>query len=62
MSESTDLETYWVMGTFHFAYRSDPEGYEITDQIGEVELSANATWQDMPKELEINGFTYKLEV
>ena len=30
--------------------------------IGYVELPEDAAWQDMPPEIEINGFTYKLEV
>ncbi len=36
-------------------------GYTNEETIGSVTLAENASWQDMPEELEINGFTYKIE-
>ena len=32
-----------------------------SEEIGEVQLVEKATFKDMPQELEINGFVYKIE-
>ena len=52
-----DQDDYSVFGTWFI----DKEDFTRQECIGEVELPENATVEDMPKELEINGFTYKLE-
>lgn len=51
-----NYEDYEVYATFF-------KGEDITDCefIGSVELPENATFNQMPKELEVNGFTYKIE-
>jgi len=49
--ENRDYDDYTVFETSEFGQES----------IGEVQLFENAEFKDMPKELEINGFTYKLE-
>jgi len=44
---------------------SNLDDYDVntpTGCIGSVELVENASWKDMPTELEINGFTYNLEL
>ena len=46
------IEEYWVIATFE-------DGDEV--HIGDVDLRADASFQEMPEELEINGFTYKRE-
>lgn len=41
------------------------EEYDIKyreEVIGSIELKATASWQDMPEELLINGYKYRLEV
>jgi hypothetical protein len=48
-----DLEEYWVMGTFR-----DTDGEEIEDNIGTVTMPKDATPEDMPISLEINGVEY----
>ena len=45
-----DVNALWVV-------RDDTE----EEFIGTVCLVDDATWQEMPDELEINGFTYRIE-
>lgn len=40
----------------------DDEGNSHEEHIGYVYLAEDSSFQEMPTELEINGFTYKLEV
>jgi len=57
MGENRDIDDYDVNASF-----VDKEDELLDEQnIGSVQLKANATWQDMPIELEINGHTYKIE-
>lgn len=42
-------------------YDDDPEDGFNQESIGSVSLIEDANFIDMPKELEINGFTYHIE-
>ena len=52
-----DQDDYSVFGTWYI----EKEEFTRQESIGEVMLPEDATAEDMPGELEINGFTYKLE-
>jgi len=52
-----DQDDYTVFGTWFV----EKEEFTRQESIGEVMLPEDATAEDMPGELEINGFTYKLE-
>jgi len=52
-----DQDDYTVFGTWFV----EKEDFTRQESIGEVMLPEDATAEDMPGELEINGFTYKLE-
>ena len=52
-----DQDDYTVFGTWFV----EKEEFTRQESIGEVMLPEDATAKDMPEELEINGFTYKLE-
>ncbi len=54
------LESYWVTATYYNISKGQTVDMH-EDQIGDVELDIK-TWQDMPRELEINGYTYKIEL
>jgi len=49
-------EDYWVTATYFI-----DEDATWDAVIGEVTLSKDITYEDMPIELEINGVTYKRE-
>jgi len=55
----TELVDYTIQGIFFVT----ENGHEFTEEqeLGEIALPENATFQQMPQELEINGFIYKLE-
>ena len=52
-----DQDDYTVFGTWFV----EKEDFTRQESIGEVMLPEDATAEDMSGELEINGFTYKLE-
>ena len=41
-----------------FDYRGEIVDEEV---VGHIQLVENALWQDMPLEIEVNGFTYKIQ-
>ena len=53
--EEEELEDYDVYATW------SGEDADTDMYVGSIELTAEATFIDMPKELEINGHIYKLE-
>jgi len=57
LENERDYDDYTVFGTWFV----EKEEFTRQESIGEVMLPEEATAEDMPKELEINGFTYKLE-
>ena len=57
MGIEKDQDDYTVFGTWFV----EKEDFTRQESIGEVMLVEDATAEDMPGELEINGFTYKLE-
>ena len=57
LENERDQDDYTVFGTWFV----EKEDFTRQESIGEVMLPEDATAEDMPGELEINGFTYKLE-
>jgi len=57
LENERDQDDYTVFGTWFV----EKEEFTRQESIGEVMLPEDATAKDMPEELEINGFTYKLE-
>ena len=59
--QTKEWEDYTVRATFLEYDRSTGQNEHIEETVGEINLPANATPQDMPIELEINGVVYKPE-
>lgn len=56
-----DPEDYDVQATWIIPPEMGPGSETVEETIGSVTLAEDATWQEMPDELEINGFTYLIE-
>jgi len=57
LEKEKDQDDYSVFGIWFI----EKEDFTRQECIGEVELPEDATIEDMPEEIEINGFIYKLE-